>query len=80
MSTNKKEGWISFKEVVTKFLGNLKASNYELIIANMIDKLKILSCLMSLKAHFLHNDLDFFPKNLDDVSEVQGEHCRANIL
>jgi hypothetical protein len=28
---------------------------------------------MSLKAHFLNSHLDYFPENLRDVSEVQGE-------
>lgn len=28
---------------------------------------------MSLKIHFLHSHLDFFPKNLGDVSDEHGE-------
>jgi len=72
ISTKEKEDWILFKEVVTKFLGNVKASYYELIVVNMIDKFKTLGCLMGLEVHFLLNHLDFFPKNLDDVSEEQG--------
>jgi len=79
MSIKEKEAWISFKEVVTNFLGNVKAPNYELIVANMIDKFKTLGCLMSLKIHFLHNHLDFFPENLGDVSEEQGERFHQDI-
>ena len=54
---------------MTKFLGNIKVPNYELIIANMIGKFKTLDCLLSLKVHFLHNILDFLPKNLGDANE-----------
>jgi DNA-binding ferritin-like protein len=28
---------------------------------------------MSLKVHFLHSHLDFFPENLGEVSDEQGE-------
>lgn len=79
MTTKEKEAWISFKQVVTKFLGNVKDPNYELIVANMIDKFKNLGCLMSLKVHFLHAHLDFFPENLGDVSEEQGERFHQDI-
>ena len=52
---------------MTKFLGNVKVTNYELIVANMIDKFKTPECLLSLKIHF-------FPKNLGDVNEEQRFH------
>ena len=60
-------------------MGNVKAPNYKLIVANMINKFKTLGCLMSLKLHFLHNRLDFFPENLGDVSEKQGERFHQDI-
>ena len=72
MSTKENDPWISFKEVVTKFLGKVKTSNYELFIANKRDKFKTFRCVMSLKVHFLHNHLDLFPKNLGDVSKDLG--------
>ena len=79
MTTKEKEAWTSFKQVVTKFLGNVKDPNYKLIVPNMIDKFKKLGCLMSLKVHFLHSHLDFFPDNLGDVSEEQGERFHQDI-
>lgn len=79
MNEKEKEAWISFKKVVIKFLGNVKAPNYKLIVGNMINKFKTLGCLMSLKVHFLHNHLDFFPENLGDVSEEQGERFHQDI-
>ncbi|CAH2103098.1 unnamed protein product [Euphydryas editha] len=73
MTTKVKEAWISFKEVIAKFLGNMKDPNYELIVANMLTKFKNLGYLMSLKLLFLQSHLGFFPKYFKDVSEEQGE-------
>lgn len=55
MTTNEKETWISFQEVVTKFLDNVKDPYYEHIVTNMMDNFKNLGCLMILKVYFLHN-------------------------
>ncbi|EFN78917.1 hypothetical protein EAI_12044, partial [Harpegnathos saltator] len=34
---------------------------------------------MSLKLHYLHSHLDFFPDNLGDVSEEQDERFHQDI-
>ena len=34
---------------------------------------------MSLKIHFLHSHLDFFPDNLGDVSDEEGERFHQDI-
>ena len=34
---------------------------------------------MSLKMHFLHSHLDFFPSNLGEVSDEQGERFHQDI-
>ncbi|KDR09212.1 hypothetical protein L798_01096 [Zootermopsis nevadensis] len=34
---------------------------------------------MSLKIHFLHSHLDFFPGNVGDVSDEQGERFHQDI-
>jgi hypothetical protein len=47
-----REAWIAFKSVVTKFLGNNKNPDYVSIAANMLEKFKVMRCLMSLKIHF----------------------------
>jgi hypothetical protein len=69
----KREAWIAFKSAVTKLLGNNKDPDYVTIVANMLEKFKVLVCLMSLKIHFFNSHLDFFPENLGAVSEEQGE-------
>jgi hypothetical protein len=55
--------WITFKSVVTKFLGNNKDSDYVPIVANMLEKFKVLGCLMTLKFNFLKSRLEFFRKS-----------------
>jgi hypothetical protein len=59
-----REAWIAFKSVVTRFLGNNKGPDYIIIVANMLEKFKILRCLMSLQINFLSSYLDFCPKIL----------------
>jgi hypothetical protein len=65
--------WNAFKEVVKKFLGNIKDPLCKEIVRNMLDKFKLLCCNMSLKLYFLASHLDYFPPNLGAVSEEQGE-------
>jgi hypothetical protein len=59
-----REAWIAFKSVVTKFLGNNKDPDYITTVANMLEKFKVLGCLMSLKIRVLNLHLDFFLKIL----------------
>jgi hypothetical protein len=62
------DAWNGFKEVVKKFLGNIKDPLYKEIVRNMLDKFKLLGCNISLKLHFLASYLDYFPPNLGAVS------------
>lgn len=79
IETKEKAAWTSFKLVVTGFLGNKKDPNYKTIVADMLDNFKKLGCNMSIKVHFLHSHLDYFPANLGDVSEEQGERFHQDI-
>jgi hypothetical protein len=45
----------------------------------MLEKLKVLGCLMSLKIHFLNSHLNLFPEKLGAVSEEQGECFHQDI-
>ena len=38
-----------------------------------------MGCNMSLKLHFLHSHLYFFPENLGDVSDEHGERFHQDI-
>ena len=73
------EAWKAFKSVVNHFLGNIKAANYEQLVGDLLRSYKQLGCNMSLKIHFLHSHLDFFPANLGDFSDEHGERFHQDI-
>jgi hypothetical protein len=52
MTEVERESMIAFRSVVTKFLGNNKDPDYVTIVANMLEKFKVLGSLMSVKIHF----------------------------
>ena len=79
MESKEKAAWLSFKQVVTSFLGNKKDPNYKSIVADMLKNFMKLGCNMSIKVHFLHSHLDYFPENLGAVSEEQGERFHQDI-
>lgn len=79
MNALEEKAWLSFKSVVINFLGNKKAENYKQIVEDMLKNFKNLGCRMSLKVHFLHSHLDFFPENLGDNSDEQGERFHQDI-
>lgn len=79
MNEVEKKAWIALKDVITKFLGNNKDPDYEMIVENMLKCFQVLGCSMSIKVHFLNAHLDFFPENLGSVSEEQGERFHQDI-
>ena len=50
--------WNAFTEVVNKFLGNVKHTNYVQIVYSLIQSFHALGCNMSIKVHFLFSHLD----------------------
>jgi hypothetical protein len=60
-------------------LGNHKDEDYENILRIMFKNFHILGSNMSLKMNFLFSHLNLFPKNLDCVSEEQGERLDQDI-
>lgn len=79
MNKAEADAWISFKGVVSQFLGTTKAPNYKQIVKDMLSAFKKLGCRMSLKVHFLFSHLDYFPDNLGDFSEEMGERFHQDI-
>ena len=71
--------WNSFKDVITGFLGNKRVENSDRIVERLLVNYKNLGCRMSLKIHFLHSHLTFFPPNLGAVSDEQGERFHQDI-
>jgi len=79
LNDTEKRAWTAFVEVCHNFLGNKKDENYENIVQELLASYKDLKCNMSLKIHFLHSHLDFFPANLGAVSDEHGERFHQDI-
>ena len=76
---DEKLAWNSFVEVSTNFLGNTRAKNYKDLVKNLLLCYERLGCNMSLKLHFLHSHLDFFPENCGSLSNELGERFHQEI-
>ena len=74
-----KEVWNQFSLVVKNFLGNNRSSLYESIVQEFLSSHKTLGARMSLKIHFLHSHLDFFPANMGEVSDEHGVRFHLEI-
>lgn len=73
MGDTEKEAWVSFKDVVHRFLENTKNPLYKTIVERMLTAYEAQACKMSLKVQFLHSHIDHFLENLGAHSEEQGE-------
>jgi len=79
MSQVASDAWISFSKVVSNFLGTNRSADYKHLVNDMLCKYKALGSTMSLKMHYLHSHLDFFPDNLGALSDEQGERFHQDI-
>ena len=79
LSAKEQKAWKSFHAIVNDFLGNNKSENYESIVEKLLTDFQDMGCRMSLKMHYLHSHLDFFPENLGSVSDEHGEHFHQTI-
>ena len=48
-------------------------------VENLLEAYKEMGFRMSLKIHFLHSHLDFFPANFGVISNEQGERFHQDI-
>lgn len=67
------------KDVIKNFLGSTKDPNYKQIVTRMLNAFRRMKVNMSLKIHFLHDHLEFFPENLGDFSDEHGERFHQDI-
>jgi hypothetical protein len=74
-----KAAWEAFRGVVRGFLGNRKDDNYQQLVTELLQTYRDLGCNMSLKIHFLHSHLAFFPENCGAVSDEHGERFHQDI-
>lgn len=79
MTDTEKDAWQSFREVSTSFLGNKKTPEYKTVVKKMVTAFKNMNCLMNLKLHFLDSHIEYFPENLGDFSEEQGERMHQDL-
>ena len=71
--------WEAFKSVCSGFLGNTRVPDYQACIEKLLKSYEDMGCRMSLKIHFLHSHLNFFPPNLGAVSDEHGERFHRDI-
>ena len=76
---DKQRAWHAFREVVTGFLGNRRANNYNDLVEELLYSYQKQGCNMSMKIHFLSSHLGLFPENCGSVSEEGGERIQQNI-
>ena len=79
LTGNEKTAWVSFKNVCTNFLGKRQSQDYKEMIGVLMQSFQALGAQMSIKMHFLHSHLDYFPENCGDYSEEQGERFHQDI-
>ena len=72
-SATEAAAWASFRSVVCNFLGKKKCDDYRQIIEDLLKNYRKMGVRMSLKVYFLHSHLDFFPDNLGDIRNEEGE-------
>jgi hypothetical protein len=79
ISGNEKRAWNDYGVVASNFLGNNKADNYQELVEDLLLSYEELGCNMSLKIHFLHSHMDFFPENCGALSDEHGERFYRDI-
>ena len=81
MTQVERKAWMGFKNVVNSFSGNTKSPNFTTLVNNMLQAFRKFVCNMSLKVHFLFNNLDYFSNvHLGSISEEQGKSFHQDIL
>ena len=71
--------WEVFKSVCSGFLDNTRVPDYQACIEKLLKSYEVLECRMSLKIHFLHSHVNFFPPNLGAVSDEHEERFHQDI-
>ena len=61
-------------------MGNKRSSNDVEVVNKFLEAYEEMGCNMSIKIHFLHSHLEFFPENLGQVSDKQSERFHQQIV
>ena len=65
--------------VLFRIFLDLKSADYAQLVDNLIWRYETLGCRMSIKLHFLHSHLGYFPRNISIYSEEQSERFHQDI-
>jgi hypothetical protein len=79
LSDSEKTAWKSFQNVSTRLLGNVQAADFRQFVEYLLNSHEELWCNMSLKTHFLHSHMDFFPPKCGALSEEHGGRFHHDI-
>ncbi|KYN01405.1 hypothetical protein ALC62_07798 [Cyphomyrmex costatus] len=79
LSAVERRAWKSFIALCEKFLRNNKSPDHVAVVHEFMSAYEKMDCNMSIKIHFLHSHLDFFPENLGQLSDEQGERFHQEI-
>mgnify|MGYP004581398979 CR=1 FL=1 len=79
LSNVERRAWNSFISLCKNFLGNNKSPDYVAVVAEFLKAYEEMDCNMSIKIHFLHSHLEFFPENLGKLSDEQGERFHKEL-
>jgi len=74
-----KNAWRSFTAVFEDFLGCYEAPNYYDLSKQLLKSYEKLGCNMSVKVHFIHSHVNYFPENVEAMIEEQGESFHHHI-
>jgi len=75
----RKNAWRSLTAVIEDFLGYFKAPNYYDLSKKLLNSYEKLGCNVSVKVHFLHSHVNYFPENLEAIIEEQGVSSHQDI-
>ncbi|KAM3910385.1 uncharacterized protein RB166_021011 [Leptodactylus fuscus] len=73
VKTTEKDVQSASSDLITNSLGNFRVQNYDLLVEKLLIAFRKLGGNMSVKLHFHHSHLNYFPANLGAMSEEQGE-------
>lgn len=79
LNTQQEEAWLAFQRAVDGFLGNFKSPDFIELITNLLNQCEAIGAHLSLKMHFLKSHLNYFPDNLGEMCDEQGERFHQDI-
>ena len=56
--------WKSYTKKSRRILRNVTDHHYKGFIENMLERLRVLGCVMGLRLHYLHSQFDYFQDKL----------------